>query len=127
MIRNIIKTAVKDLLSQRILAVLAGVTFLIAIAFIIYIIATVHPSEVPLVTHYTAFGPAHIYRDQWYYLLITLIAFALIVAIAHVALTVKAYQTKGRHMALFVAWMGIGILIFAWVIAASIINVWSPV
>ncbi|UTX51272.1 hypothetical protein KI440_03690 [Candidatus Saccharibacteria bacterium TM7i] len=126
MVKHIIKSSLKELFAHRTLTVLAGVTLLLAIAFIIYIAVTVHPSEVPLVTHYTAFGVAHLYRDQWFYLF-AFGGFALIAAIAHIALTIKMYDLKGYHMALLVAWTGIGVLIFTWVIAASIINVWSPV
>ncbi len=125
-IKQIIQQSFKDLISSRQLTILAGVLLLIAFAFIIYIILTVKPSEVPLVTHYTAFGVAHLYRDQWYYLF-TFGLFALIAAVVHIALMIKTYANKGYEMALFIAWAGIGVLLFAWVIAASIINVWSPV
>lgn len=126
MVKHIMKTALKDLLANRTLTILAAATLLLAVAFIIYIIITVRPSEVPLVTHYTAFGVAHLYRDQWFYLF-SFGGFALIAAVAHIAMTIKMNMLKGYHMALLVAWTGIGVLIFAWVIAAAIINVWSPV
>lgn len=126
MVKNIIKSSLRDLVSHRSLAVLSAVTVLLALAFVIYIIISVKPSEVPLVTHYTAFGVAHLYRDQWYYLF-TFGAFALVSAVVHIALTVKMYNLKGYHMAVLVAWSGIGVLLFAWIIAAAIINVWSPV
>lgn len=126
MVKQILKTSLKELLSNRPLTLLAGATLLLAIAFIIYIIVSVHPSEVPLVTHYTAFGVTHIYRDQWFYLL-SFAGFALVSAIVHIALTIKMYEQKGYHMALLVAWTGIGVLLFTWVIAATIINVWSPI
>ena len=124
--QHIFKTAVKDLLSHRTLAVLAAGLLLLATALTVYIIATVHPSEVPLVTHYTAFGVAHLYRDQWFYLF-TFAAFGFIAAFVHIALMVKMYGIKGYHAAVFIGWTGIGVLVFAWVIAAAIINVWSPV
>ena len=126
MVKHIIKTSLKELFAHRTLTVLAAVTLLLAVAFIVYIIVSVQPSEVPLVTHYTAFGVAHLYRDQWFYLFV-FGGFALIAAVAHITLTIKMYTLKGYHMALFIAWTGIGVLLFAWVIAASIINVWSPV
>ena len=126
MVRHIIKTSLKELLAHRTLTLLAAATILLAVAFCIYIGIAVRPSEVPLVTHYTAFGVAHLYRDQWFYLL-SFGALALITAVVHVALTVKMYTLKGYHLAVVTAWAGIGVLLFAWVIAASIINVWSPV
>ena len=123
---NTIKTSFKELITNRYLTVLVGVTLLLALVFLVYIILVVRPSELQLVTHYTAFGVTHLYRDQWFYLL-TFGGFAVLVAFFHIALSLKLYLTKGHPLAIMFAWMGIGIIIFAWVTAFSIINVWSPV
>jgi len=117
---------IKELLTNRYLTTLSSVIVLLALGLIIYIIATVHPSDLQLVTHYTAFGVTHLYRDQWFYLL-TFIGFAMLVAFLHITISIKLYVTKGSPLAIMFAWLGIGIIIFAWVIAISIINVWSPV
>ena len=123
---NTIKTSFKELITNRYLTVLVGVTLLLALAFLVYIILVVRPSELQLVTHYTAFGVTHLYRDQWFYLF-TFGGFAVLVAFFHIALSLKLYLTKGHPLAIMFAWMGIGIIVFAWVTAFSIINVWSPV
>ena len=94
--------------------------------FIAYILIAVRPSELQLVTHYTAYGVTHLYRNQWFYLL-SFGAFAILVAFLHISLAIKLYITKGHPLAIMFAWMGIGILIFAWVTSFSIINVWSPI
>ena len=99
---------------------------LLAVAFIIYIALTVRPSDLQLVTHYTAYGVTHLYRDQWFYLL-TFIGFAVITAFLHISVAIKIYVTKGSPLAIMFLWLGIGVLIFAWIVAISIINVWSPV
>ncbi len=91
-----------------------------------YIFITVRPSELQLVTHYTAYGVTHLYRDQWFYLL-SFAAFGLIVALLHLSVAIKMYITKGHPLAIMFAWLGIGIIILAWVTSFSIINVWSPV
>lgn len=123
---NTIKTSFKELITNRYLTVLVGVTLVLALAFLVYIILVVRPSELQLVTHYTAFGVTHLYRDQWFYLL-AFGGFAVLVTFFHIALSLKLYLTKGHPLAIMFAWMGIGIIIFAWVTAFSIINVWSPV
>ena len=123
---NTIKTSFKELITNRYLTVLTAVTLFLALAFVVYIVLAVRPSELQLVTHYTAYGVTHLYRDQWLYLF-TFGGFALIVAFFHVALSLKMYLTKGHPLAIMFAWMGIGIIVFAWVTAFSIINVWSPV
>lgn len=124
--QHTIKTAFKELITNRYLTVLSGVLIVLAIAFVIYISIAVRPSELQLVTHYTAFGVTHLYRDQWFYLF-TFGAFAVMVAFFHISLAIKVYITKGHPLAIMVAWLGIGILVFAWIAALSLINVWSPV
>ncbi|MFZ2125914.1 MAG: hypothetical protein WAV04_00160 [Candidatus Microsaccharimonas sp.] len=121
-----IKQSFKELITNRYLTVLAIVTVVLMVAYMAYIFITVRPSELQLVTHYTAYGVTHLYRDQWFYLL-SFAAFGLIVALLHLAIAIKMYITKGHPLAIMFAWLGIGIIILAWVTSFSIINVWSPV
>jgi len=126
MLNNTIKQSYKELITNRYLTVLTIVTLVLSLGFIVYILLNVHQSELQLVTHYTAYGVTHLYRDQWYYLY-AFGGFALLVAFLHVTISIKMYLTKGHPLAIMFAWMGIGVIIFAWVTAFSIINVWSPV
>lgn len=123
---NTIKESFKALITNRYLTVLSLVTIILSFAFVIYIIFAVRPSELQLVTHYTAYGVTHLYRSQWYYLF-TFGGIAILIAFLHISVAVKLFLIKGRPLAIMFAWMGIGVLIFAWVVAYSIINVWSPV
>lgn len=116
----------KELITNRYLTVLSGIIVALALAFIIYIAVAVRPSDLQLVTHYTAFGVTNLYRDQWFYLL-TFAVFAVVVAFFHIAIAIKMYTTKGSPLAIAFAWFGVGVMVLAWVIAISIINVWSPV
>jgi hypothetical protein len=126
MLLKTIQQSLKELITNRYLTTLAVVTVVLALGLLIYISVAVRPSELQLVTHYTAFGVTHFYRSQWFYLL-TFGLFGILVAFFHTALATKLYVAKGHPLALMVAWMGIGVIIFAWVISISIINVWSPV
>ena len=118
--------SIKELLTNRYLTTLSIILVILSVAFIVYILLTVRPSDLQLVTHYTAFGVTHLYRDQWFYLL-SFVGFAVLVAFLHVAVSIKIYITKGHPLAIMFAWFGIGIIVFAWITAISIINVWSPV
>lgn len=118
--------SLKELTTNRYLTTLSIILVLLSLAFIIYILFAVRPSDLQLVTHYTAFGVTHLYRDQWFYLL-SFVAFAVLVAFFHIALAIKIYVTKGHPLAIMFAWFGIGVIVFAWITAISIINVWSPV
>jgi hypothetical protein len=126
MLKNSLIHSFKELITNRYLTVLSGIVVLLAVAFVIYIFIAVRPSELQLVTHYTAYGVTHLYRDQWFYLW-SFAGFAVLVAIFHVALSIKLYITKGHPLAIALAWIGVGIILFAWITALSIINVWSPV
>ncbi len=126
MLKTTIKESFKELLTNRYLTILSGLTVLLMISFVIYIFLSVHPSELQLVTHYTAYGVTHLYRDQWFYLL-TFALFGLIVAAFHVIVAIKIYITKGHPLAIMFAWLGVAIIIFAGITSFSIINVWSPV
>ena len=118
--------SIKELVTNRYLTTLSIILVLLSAAFVVYVLLTVRPSDLQLVTHYTAFGVTHLYRDQWFYLL-SFVGFAVLVAFMHVAIAIKLYITKGHPLAVMFAWFGIGIIVFAWVTAISIINVWSPV
>lgn len=120
-----IKESLKELFTNRYLTVLAALTIIFALALVVYIITSVRPSELQLVTHYSVYGVTHLYRDQWFYLL-SFAVFAVLVAVLHIALTIKIYITKGHPLAVMFAWIGMGIIAFAWITASSIINVWSP-
>ncbi len=121
-----IKQSFKELITNRYLTVLTVITVLLALSFVTYILLNVRPSELQLVTHYTAFGVTHLYRDQWYYLF-TFGGLALLAAFFHISIAIKIFITKGHPLAIMFAWVGIGVILFAWATAASIINVWSPV
>jgi len=125
MLKDTITHSIKELVTNRYLTVLSLVTIFLAIAFVIYIGIVVRPSELQLVTHYTAYGVTHLYRDQWFYLL-SFGAFAIIVAFINIAIALKVFLTKGHPLAIMFAWFGVGIIVFAWLTSFSIINVWSP-
>jgi hypothetical protein len=119
-------TSIKELFTNRYLTVLSGVTLALAVGFIIFISFTVHPSELQVVTHYTAYGVTHLYRDQWYYLL-SFAVFVLLVTFMHIAIAIKIYITKGHPLAIMFAWFGVGVIMFAWVTSFWIINILSLV
>ena len=125
MLKDTIIQSFKELLTNRHLTVLSTILVLLALSFMVYIVVAVKPSELQLVVRYTAYGVTHIYREQWFYLL-SFAAFSLAVAFFHIALAIKTYITKGHQLAVMILWLGIGIVILAWVTSFALINVWSP-
>jgi len=126
MLKNTFITSIKELFTNRYLATLCIVLLALTVGFVIYILLTVRPSELQIVTHYTAFGVTHLYRDQWFYLL-SFAVFAVLVAFFHSALSIKLYLTKGHPLAIAFAWVGIGVIVFAWITSFWIINILSLV
>lgn len=120
--KNTLVTSYKELITNRYLTVLSIIIVLLAIGFVLYIALAVRPSELQQVTHYTAFGVTHLYRDQWFYLL-SFAGFAVITAFMHIAIALKLYITKGHPLAITFAWMGIGVLIFGWLTSLWLINI----
>lgn len=123
--KSAIVQSLKELITNRYMTTLSIILTVLTIGFVVYIAVAVRPSELQLVTHYTAFGVTHLYRDQWFYLL-AFAAFGLLVAFMHIALAIKIYLIKGHPLAISFLWIGIGIVAFAWITSIAIINVWSP-
>jgi len=121
--KKIIKDSLDLLLADRYLLTLSGALALLAISFAIYIALNVHPSELQLVSHCSAFGVTHLYRDQWYYLL-TFGIFGLFAAALHIIIAVKLLTIKGHSLAILFAWLGIAIVILAWTTAYAVINIY---
>jgi hypothetical protein len=119
--KNTIKEPLSKLIEDRYLLVLSIILTLLAISLAIYIGFVVRPSELQLVSHCSAFGIRHLYTDQWFYLLVFGF-FGMIVAIAHIALATKLLIIKGHSLAVFFVWLGIAIVILAWITAQTVIN-----
>ncbi len=102
----------KEISSDRqfiIVLILLGFSGLI---FSVYVALNLHPSELQVVTHYTAFGSTNFYRDKWYYF-IGFVVFGILNAILYGALACKIYRHKGRELAIPFAWLGIVTIIIA--------------
>lgn len=124
--REIITDTIKSVVKDRVVLTLMIVILLQVIGIIAYVAATLRPSELQLVSHYSAFGATHLYRDQWYYLLIFAF-FPLAVGLLHISLMAKIFVTKGRSLTILIGWLGIAMMVFSWMTAYAIFNVWSPV
>jgi hypothetical protein len=117
-----LKESLKTLFTNRYLTVLSIVLLVLALLNVVYIAIAVRPTELQVVTHYTAFGVTQLYRDQWWYLL-SFAVFGVVTALMHIALAIKVYIAKGHPLAISVAWLGVGIIVFAWSMSFFLINI----
>ena len=123
--KEIIFKSLKELIADRYLLVVISTMLLLSFVFAIILGFSIHPSELQLVSHYSTFGITHIYRDQWFYLLVFVI-FEIVVSSLHAILSIKILVTKGRSLAVVFAWLGIVVLFLGWTTAMAVLNVWTP-
>lgn len=124
--KEIILKSLKQLIADRYLLALVLIMLLLALVSAIVIGFSVHPSELQLVSHYSAFGVTHFYRDQWFYLFV-FIAFGPLLAILHSIIAIKLLIVKGHAIAIMFTWFAIGILFIGWTTALAVLNVWTPI
>ncbi len=119
--RELIKQAIKQVLADRTFVLLVVLLLALSLVYTIVISLNIHPSEVTVYSRYTAFGEAHFYKSHWQYLL-SFAVFGPLVAITHAALMVKLYAIERRQTALLVGWLGVVLLLLAFVYAMAVLG-----
>lgn len=102
----------KQILADRPFSVALIALVFFSLAFSLYVTVNLHPSELQVVTHYSAFGTTNFYRDKWFYLA-GFIVFGLLNALVYGALSCKIFVHKGRALAIPFAWLGVVIVAVA--------------
>lgn len=113
---------IKLILADRALSSLLFFFAIIMIAYGIYVGTSLRASDLQVAVHYTAFGETSFYRDKWYYL-ITFIAFAIIMGVAHITLSVKLFIQGRRQFAMLFIWFSVLLAIVAWFTTWSIFKI----
>ncbi len=105
--KQTITTSLKQLLDHRRLMGVLILLLLLTIGAIVYIAVTIQVSDdLKIITHYTAYGITHFYRDSWVYL-ISFIVFAIITAVFTIAISLKLLLQDREAFALLFSWIGI--------------------
>lgn len=120
--KEIIKDSFKRLIEDKYLLSLAIFIIFLAIFCSIIIALSVHPRDLRLPSHYSAYGITHFYFDQWFYLLV-FVAFGIISAALHIIISIKLLVTKGHSLAIMFAWSGIGVIVLGLLTAFAVLNV----
>ncbi len=115
-------TTIKTILTDRVLTVFMTLFILVCVAYCIYVGVSLHPSDLQVAMHYTAYGETNFYRDKWYYLL-TFVAFGIVTAVIHTILTAKMYMQGRRPIALLFLGLSFLLIFIAWVITWSILKI----
>lgn len=97
----------------------------VALITAIYILFTLRPSDLQLVSHYTAFGSTHLYRANWIDQYKTILI-SIAILVFHILIARVVADKISRSLAKVIAWAGVIILIFNLINSILILNVWSP-
>jgi hypothetical protein len=111
----------KQVITDRYITILLTVMIFLAMVFCIVAGLTLRPSELQIITHYSAFGTENFYRDKWYYLL-SFIGFGLLIVGMNTGIALKLYSEKGRGFAIAFVWISLVVLVMAAVVANSILR-----
>ncbi|HMI09361.1 MAG TPA: hypothetical protein VK497_03100 [Candidatus Saccharimonadales bacterium] len=123
--KTIVIDSIKQILADRIVVALILLLILSSLAYCIYVGLSLHPSDLQVAVHYTAYGQTSFYREKWYYL-ISFILFGLVLATAHSALVVKLYVQERRQMAILFAWLSILLIAIAWFLTRAVLGIAFP-
>ena len=113
---------VKTILADRLMTVLLIALILLCAAYSTYVVLSLHPNDLQVAVHYTAYGGTTFYRDKWYYL-ITFVVFGIMVGILHTLLAAKIYAQGRREMALLFVGVSYLLIIVTWIITWSVLKV----
>ncbi len=120
--KEIIKDSFKKLFEDKYLFGLVIFIVLLALFCSVIVGLSVHPRDLRLPSHYSAYGITHFYFDQWFYLLV-FVLFGVVAAILHSILAVKLLIVKGHSVAIVFAWSGVGVIILGLLTALAVLNV----
>lgn len=104
--KHMIANELKNLLAHRRLFFLLLGLIIFAVAVSIYISVTIKLSDLRVITHYTAFGATHFYRDTWVYLF-TFVGFVIVSMLAAIGFSIKLLGHGREPLALLFAWLGV--------------------
>lgn len=120
--KDTITTAFKLILADRLVAVLLTVFIVSCLGYCIYVAVSLHPSDLQVAVHYTAFGATNFYREKWWYLL-SFIVLGVVMASVHTAVAVKIYAQGRRQLALAFIYLSFLLLLIAWSLTWSVLRI----
>ncbi len=117
-----IKTFLKDLISDRYILIMSVSILVLGIICAINIGMSIMPSDIKIVSHYSAFGISNYYTDNWAYLM-NFAIFGIIVSLLHIIISVKLLAAKGRSVAIMFIWSGVGVIMIGWIVFQHVLSV----
>lgn len=122
--RNKITETLKDIIHDRSSLAMLVALLVVSLIFILYVSIGMEYKDMPVVTHYTAFGSQHLYDTSWLEVL-SLVGFGFFIAVAHSLLFIKLRQSKDRRIAAVFIAVSLLILFIAFFVAHQVLRVSS--
>lgn len=123
--KAVVVSSLKQVFADRIVVALIFLLILLSLLYCVYVGISLHPSDLQVAVHYTAYGETSFYREKWYYL-ISFILFGLVLAAAHTALIVKLFVQERRQIAILFAWLSIFLVVIMWFITRAVLGIAFP-
>lgn len=105
-----IKQTLRETLADRPFFALLLLIFLASIVYILYVVLTIEPRDIQVITQYSAFGEARFYKEKWYYLY-SFVALGLTTAFVNTSIMLKLYSLGRRGFGIVLGWVTL-ILLF---------------
>jgi hypothetical protein len=123
--KTVVVNSIKQVFADRIVVALIFLFILMSLVYCVYVGVSLHPSDLQVAVHYTAYGETSFYREKWYYL-VSFILFGLIVAATHTALIIKLFVQERRQIAILFAWLSIFLVVIMWFITRAVLGIAFP-
>jgi heme/copper-type cytochrome/quinol oxidase subunit 4 len=114
----------KDIIHDRAAVTMIVSLLVVSIIFILYVAFNLHYKDMPVVTHYTAFGSQHLYDTSWFEVL-SFIGFGIFIAVVHTLLFIKLRQSKDEKIASVFLVATFLVLFIAFFVAHQVLRVAS--
>lgn len=107
--KHMISTSFTQLLAHRRLMTVLIILVIVAIVVAVYMAMTIEASDLRIITHYTAYGMTHFYRDSWVYLL-SFVAFVILSTLFAIGICLKFLSHDREALAIWFGWTSIALV-----------------
>lgn len=122
---NSLRTIIQSVVADRPLLISLIGFIVLCLAYVLFVVLSVRPSDLQISVHYTPFSETQYYRARWYYLL-SFAGLGLLFAVINSGIAIKFFLQQRRQLALGFIGLSVLVVIIAWLIARSVLSVAYP-
>ena len=119
--KHLIRETAQAILADRgylglVVAILVGM-----LVYILFVMTSVEPRDIQVVTQYSAFGESHFYKSRWFYLY-SFAVLGVLTAAINIGIMGKMLRYERRSMGVAVGWLTIVFFVVATAVAHSVLQ-----